>query len=272
MVFVIRHVRGTRPASVSRRASVSVSSARRVLAERVEPRVVGAGRHPLGVDLVDLVLGTVDVEVETRVEEVLMMRRGHAFGDHVRERGLRARLDRHRRHDAGQLHLELDVAVEIEVPVEAVLVVADRRDEADHEPAAAAHLGSPAEHVDVLPEDPVVLFVHADRVVDHPRLALLVRDRRVEVVDLAEAVAAERERLRHAPEAPLPRVEGVLPAVQLARVAVGHDHLRDRRAVQDRADAAVVVVGDLVQHEAFVRDRSRCGTPSSAIRPCCRRR
>ena len=57
------------------------------------------------------------------------------------------------------------------------------------------------------------------------RLALLVGERRVEVVDLAEAVAAERERLRHAAEAPLARVERVLPAVQRARVAVGHDHL-----------------------------------------------
>ena len=44
-------------------------------------------------------------------------------------------VDRHRRHDAGELHLELDVAVEVEVPVEAVLVVADGRDEADDEPA-----------------------------------------------------------------------------------------------------------------------------------------
>ena len=105
----------------------------------------------------------------------------------------------------------------------------------------------------MLPEDPVVLLVHADRVRDHPRLALLVRERRVEVVDLAEAVAAERERLRHAAEAPLARVERVLPAVQLAGVAVGHDHLADRRAVQDRTGAPVVVVGDLVQHEPFVR-------------------
>ena len=35
------------------------------------------------------------------------------------------RLDRHGRHDAGELDLELDVAIEVEVPEEAVLVVAD---------------------------------------------------------------------------------------------------------------------------------------------------
>ena len=185
---------------------------------------------------------------------------------------LRARLDRHRRHDAGELHLELDVAVEVEVPEEAVLVVAHRRDEAHDEPAAAPDLAPAALQVDVLPEDPVVLLVHADRVRDRPRLALLVREHRVEVVDLSEAVAPERERLRHAPEAPLARVERVLPSVQLAGVAVRHDHLRDRRAVQDRTRAPVVVVGDLVQHEALVRDRTRSGTPSSASRRGCRRR
>ena len=73
-------------------------------------------------------------------------------------------VDRHRRDDAGELHLELDVAVEVEVPVEAVLVVADGRDEADHEAARAADLVGAAVQVVVLPEDPVVLFVHADRV------------------------------------------------------------------------------------------------------------
>ncbi len=106
----------------------------------------------------------------------------------------------------------------------------------------------------MLPEDPVVLFVHADRVVDHPRLAVLGRERGVEVADLADAVAAERERLRHAAEAPLPRVERVLPAVHRARIAVRDHHLADRRAVQDRPQASVVVVvRDLVQHETLER-------------------
>ena len=72
--------------------------------------------------------------------------------------------DRHRRHDPGELHLELHGAVEVEVPVEPVLVVADGGDGADHQAPRPAHLGAARDHVDVLPEDAVVLLVHADGV------------------------------------------------------------------------------------------------------------
>ncbi len=233
-------------------------------AERVAPRILGPVRNCLRVDLMDLVDGTVDVEIEARAEEVLVVRRSNAGRDDVRELRLRARFDRHRRDDARQLDLELDVSVEVQVPEEAVLVVADRREVAHDESPTAPHLAGPAPEVDVLPEHAVVLLVHADRVVDDPRLTLLVGERRVEVMDLAEAVATERERLGHAPEAPLPRVERVLPTVQGARISVGDDHLGDRGAVHDRAGATVVVVGDAVQHQPFVGiepDAEREGSP-----------
>ena len=51
----------------------------------------------------------------------------------------------------------------------------------------------PPVQVVVLPEDPVVLFVHADRVLDRVRLALFRRQHGVEVVDHAETVASELE-------------------------------------------------------------------------------
>src|SRR3954452_24804894 len=109
-----------------------------------------------------------------------------------------------------------------------------------------------APQVDVLPKDAVVLFVHADRVLDHPRLAVLGRERRVEVADLADAITSEGEGRRHAAESPLPRVERVLPSVQWIGIAVGNDHLADRRSMQYRAKApVVVVVTDLMQHEPF---------------------
>ena len=162
-----------------------------------------------------------------------MVGRGDPRRDDRRELGCGPGFDRHRADDAGELHLELDVAVEVEVPEEAVLVVADGRDEADHQPSAAPDLVRTAEEVDVLPPDARVFLVQADGVLDDLRFALLGREHRVEVVDLAEAVTAEGERLGHAPEPPLARVERVLPALLLARVAVGDDHFRDRCAVQD---------------------------------------
>ena len=119
----------------------------------------------------------------------------------------------------GELDLQLHRAVEVEVPEEAVLVVADGVDGAHDEPARTAHLGRERVHVEVLPEDAVVLLVHADRVGDRLTLAVLAGDRGVEVVDGAEAVATELERVheREAPEAQLAGVEGVLPPVARAR-------------------------------------------------------
>ena len=97
--FAILHVRECAASTSRARVGLGVEPGR-ALAERVQPRVVGAGRHALGLDLVDLVDRSVDVEVEAGVEQVLVVRRGDAVADHVRELGLRARLDRHRRHDA----------------------------------------------------------------------------------------------------------------------------------------------------------------------------
>ena len=187
---------------------------------------------------------------------------------HLAEVGPATRLSRRRLDDAGQLHLELDGAVEVEVPVEAVLVVTGGCDRADHEAPRPTDLGSAGPHVDVLPEDPVVLLVHADAVLEHLRVAVLVGEGHVEVVNLAQAVAPERQRVGHAAESPFAGVEGVLPPVHRPGVAVGHHHLVDGRAVQDRADTAPVVVADGVQDQALVllhRDAERPLLPAHEV-------
>ena len=123
-------------------------------------------------------------------------------------------------------------------------------------------------HVVVLPQDPVVFLVHADRVLHGVRLAFLGREDGVEVVDDAEAVAAELERVRHASEAPLAGVERVLPPVHRAGVAVRHDHLRDRRTRQHPTEPIAVAVVDVVQRQAFVgveADAERPALPLDAI-------
>ncbi len=234
------------------------------LAERVAPGVVGPGRHHLGLDLVHRVLRSVDVEIEAGGEEVLVVGCRDPGRDDVGELGTVAGRDRHGRHDPRELHLQLDVAVEVEVPVEAVLVVADGGDEAHDQTARAAGLVGAALQVVVLPEDPVVLLVHADRVLDGVRVALLGGEHRVEVVDDTEAVAAQLQRVGHATEAPLAGVEGVLPSVHRAGVAVGDDHLGDRRAVQHRPHAVAVVVRHRVQDEALVRIEA---DPERPLRP-----
>ena len=84
----------------------------------------------------------VHLHVQADVEQVLVERGGQLRGDHRWRSG--ARLpgrDGHGGQDAGQLHLELDGAVEVEVPVEAVLVVAHGGDRAHHQPPRPADLG-----------------------------------------------------------------------------------------------------------------------------------
>ena len=79
----MRQVR-LRDGSTSRRAASSVSSRVAVGAEGVAPRVLGSpGGRRHGVDLEHRVVGTVDLDVEPDVEQVLVVRRGQAGGDHV---------------------------------------------------------------------------------------------------------------------------------------------------------------------------------------------
>jgi hypothetical protein len=103
----------------------------------------------------------------------------------------------------------------------------------------------------VLPEDAVVLLVHADRVADGVRLPAVVGEDGVEVVDLAQAVAAELERVGLLAEQVLPGVEVADPEPGRARVAVRDHHLGDRGAVDDRPLALAVREADRVQDEPF---------------------
>src|SRR5690606_36870764 len=109
------------------------------------------------------------------------------------------------------LDLELDGAVEVEVPVEAVVVDADRDEERDDQSALAAGLLRFGENVRVLPEDAEVLLMHADRVLHLVRLAVAIGQDGVEVVDLAEAVAAQLEGVDLKAEQVLAGVEVALP-------------------------------------------------------------
>ena len=142
-------------------------------------------------------------------------------------------------HDPGQLHLELNLPVLLEIPVEAVLVVADGGDEGDDEPAAAPHLGfiiCPPVHV--LPEDPGVLLMKADRVLDRVDLsmALVGGEVGVEVPDLAQAVAAQGQGVGEKPDPEFAAVEGVLRE-KVARVGEPHTAPPCRRAKPGRGRA-----------------------------------
>jgi hypothetical protein len=70
----------------------------------------------------------------------------------------------------------------------------------------------PGAELDVLPQQPVVLLVHAYRLLDGVRRARAVREGGVEVVDGAEAVAAQLQGVGAVPQAVIPDVdEGLTP-------------------------------------------------------------
>src|SRR6266540_240853 len=239
-------------------ARVGGQQRRALRVERVGDRLaepVGAGgvdhvpgaahRQALQLHLVDGVLDAVDGHVEPGAEQVLVIRRRQVGSDPRRPA---APLDVGRgEHHAGGLHLQLDGAVQVQVPVEAVVVVADRGEGRDDQAPLAARLGGAGEQVAVLPGDAGVLFVQADGVGYLARLAVLGGQHHVEVADLAEAVAAEHQWVDLLAEQVLAGVEVVLPEPGRARVGVGDHHLGDRGAVVDRMRPRVVVVA--VLHE-----------------------
>ena len=136
--------------------------------------------------------------------------------------------------DAGQLDLELDRAVEVQVPEDAVVVVADGEDRADHQATAAAHVGGTRVAIGVLPQNAEVFFVDADRLVDVDGRAVVEAPGAVEIGDVAEAVTPQRERVHRAAERDLADIERILERLARAGLAVGHDHLGHAGAPHDR--------------------------------------
>ena len=147
----------------------------------------------------------------------------------------------------------------MEVPEVAVVVVAERRPVGHDQAAVAADLVALGEAVAVPPQHAVVLLVDADGVAHHRHRAVAEDHRRVEVADLAQAVAAQLERVGGPAHAHLALVEDVAPEVLRLGVAVGHDHLGHGRPVEHRSPSRPgalpsrrgVVVGDLVEHESL---------------------
>ena len=84
-------------------------------------------------------------------------------------------------------------------------------------------------------------------IVNGSALAVVADD--VEVVDLAEAVTPELERICQHPDAGLANVERVASEVVWSRIAIRHDHLGQGGAIHQRPLAALVGVADRVQHQ-----------------------
>ena len=118
----------------------------------------------------------------------------------------------------------------------------------------------------VFPQDRVVLLVHADRIRNRLDLAGRVDEVEIEVMDLAEAIAAQRQRVGVDADAVLADVERILAPLGLDAVAVRHGHFDDRRTINDGPLAALVdvIVADVVQHEPLARRETDAETSTAA--------
>jgi hypothetical protein len=128
--------------------------------------------------------------VQADAEEVLVMGSEGLRRDQRAEVGGLTWRESTGQDDAGQLRLELDSAVLIEVPVDRVLVVARGDDKRDNQPAAATSLGRIQHRVKVLPKQAEILLVQADGLADRVRLTVAVGEFDVKGADFLEAVAA----------------------------------------------------------------------------------
>ena len=83
----------------------------------------------------------------------------------------------------------------------------------------------------------------------------------IEVLYVAKAVAAQRERIGQLPDSILTYVEGVLAEAGLAWVAIRYHHVAKRRSIHDWPDLAVILVRDGVQNQAFPWCEANSETP-----------
>jgi hypothetical protein len=221
----------------------------------------------------------VDGRVEAQAEEVLVVVRVDAWVDFraVGSSGL-AFGDGVGGEDAGEFDFELDDAVLVEDPVDAVFVVAGGEDLADDEFAGARGGGGFVAEVGVFEEDAVVFFMDADCVFDGVGFAvsgvgglvagflgrsrgkgLLSDERGIQVLDGSLAITTHAERVGHVTRAVLAQVKGVFAVVRVVGVAVWHDHLGERDAPEH-----LFVMSDMVSYRLMWTHRGLTYRPHIA--------
>src|SRR5699024_11186371 len=227
------------------------SEPRELLSEGISVGVVLTEGHAHSFLLVDGVGDAVDLHVEPGAEHVLVERHPQPFVTERRRPALTLSLvtvgggvD-----DFSGLALELDRTVEVEVPVEAIVVVAESDEEGDDEATIPTYVDGSGELDGALEQDARILLADADGIRDRVRMPQIIGEHRVRVVDLTEAVAAELERVRVFAHRVLAGIEVVLPEAHRARIAVRHDHLRHRGPVDDGTPLALVIEADLVEYK-----------------------
>jgi hypothetical protein len=217
--------------------------------------LLGASRlvHRMHVRFVKSVAEAVNHGIETKGEEMLMVV-GHDARCNLsaKARDVLALLHRVKVQDAGQLDLAFEGAVLLEGVLRDVLVVGDGRSELEDKLARADSMSASARsEVAVLPQDAGVLLVDADGVFDDDRLAVVARIDAIDVVNGAQAVAAELQRVGQHAHAVLSDIKGKLARMRVLGCAIWHNHFCHRHSVKDGSLDTGIVVGASVDDKAL---------------------
>ena len=189
----------------------------------------------------------VDGGVDAQREDVLVVHGEDAGVDDGAPGDGGVGVDGLRGDDAGGADFVGEFAVLGEDEGEDILVVGDGDDGLEDELAGARDGSQARAVVGVFPADAGVLFVDADDVVHWEGVARVVGDEGREVVDAAQAVAAEFEVVGHDAGAGVAEVEGGFAVEGGAGVGVGDVHVGEGEAVEEGA----VVVADVIEDHAF---------------------
>ena len=204
------------------------------------------------IDLENGVQGPIDIGIDAHAEDMLVVMCVDA-GINFRAPflGVLAGIHGVGIKNTSELDLELDGAILVEDPVNAVFVVCGCEDMRDDKFSPAGDDDGIVAEIAMLEEDPSVFFVDTDGVFDYLRGAGAVDEGGVHVVDCTFAVAAEGEAVGHVSSAVFAKVEGVFAVMRVFGIAVGDDHFCEGESVEDAAFGAFVVVGDVVEDDAF---------------------
>jgi len=99
----------------------------------------------------------------------------------------------------------------------------------------------------VFPSDSIVLFVDAHNTLEPDQIALAVPVIKIEVQNLSQAIAAERQLIRNQTSSDISKVKCLLAVVWGSRVAVWNCHVGDREPIK-RLPA---IVADVTENKAF---------------------
>lgn len=224
--------------------------------EGVAVEVLGAANRSVAGDCVNHVDGvvcSVNHGVDAETEEMLMVVRVD-LGVHLSapRTSILTRVERVGVEDTSELDLRLDGSVLVEDPLASILVVGGSKDLLDDELASTGDGDGVISEVSVLEENTVVLLVNADGVLDGADRTIAGSKVGIEVVNDTLAVAAESQRVGKVTSTVFTEIKGVLALVRVLGVAIRHNHLRERKTVEDGTLNALVVEGDVVENDTLL--------------------